>query len=133
MSNKKKRITLEQIILNKPREIEVEGYGTILVRDPTKKDRIEAREEASKHPLWDTLKEEEQNIEVLDRLMYRIIVEPKLTEKEYFEAKETAIRDIIDSVILDYTKRLKDLSDKRKRTLKYFLDLMKVDIPENTL
>jgi len=131
--SKKERIKLTEIMFNEPREIEVEGYGTILVRDPTRKDRIDARKEASNHPLWDTLTEEEKNLETLDRLMYRIIVEPKLTEEQYYGARETVIRDIIDSVIVDYTKRLKDLTDKRKKTLKYFLGLMKVNVPENTL
>jgi len=126
MTKKKERITLEQIMLNAPREIEVEGYGTILVKDPTKQDRIDARKEASSNPIWDQLTAEEKNLETLDRLMFRIIVEPKLNSNNYLQARETVIRDILDSVILDYTKRLRSLSDKRKRTLKDFLELMKV-------
>jgi len=129
MTKKKERITLEQIMLNAPREIEVEGYGTILVRDPTKQDRIDARKEASSNPIWEQLTDEEKNLETLDRLMFRIIVEPKIAPEDYLGARETAIRDILDSVILDYTKRLRELSDKRKRTLKSFLDLMKVSSP----
>ena len=133
MVSKKKRITIEQLLFNEPREIEVEGYGTVLVRDPTKNDRIEAKKEAKEYPLWDQLSPEEQNLLVLDRTILRIIVEPELPKNIYFEARESAIRDVIDSVILDYTKRLRTLADKRKRTIKDFLELMKVSSPGNTL
>lgn len=125
MSKKKDRISIEQILFNEPREIEVEGYGTILVRDPTKGDRIEAKKEAQEHPLWDQLPNEEKELLVLDRLILRIIVDPVIPKNVYFDGRESAIRDVIDSVILDYTKRLRELADKRKKTITDFLELMK--------
>ena len=130
MVKTKQRITLEEIMLNAPREVEVEGYNsTVLVRDPTKRDRIDARNEAMKSSLWEDLTEEQRTLDILDRVVFRTIVEPEITEETYLNAREGIIRDIIDSVLVDYTKRLRAISDKRQRTLKDFLELMKVKNP----
>ena len=112
-------------MLNEPRVIEIEGYGTVKVRDPTKGDRIQAKQEAMESPVWDSLSLEEQELDVLYRTMIMCVVEPKITKEMYLEGKESAIRDIIDSVLLDYSQRLREISDKRKRTMKGFLEAMK--------
>ena len=120
----KTKITLEQIMLNQPREVEVEGYGVVMVRDPTKEDRIVARQEAMESPVWDSLSTDVQDMQVMHRVMVKIVVEPEITNATFLAGKETVIRDIIDSVLLDYTKRLRSITDKRSKTIKGFLDLM---------
>ena len=111
-------------MLNQPREVEVEGYGVVMVRDPTKEDRIVARQEAMESPVWDSLSTDVQDMQVMHRVMVKIVVEPEITNATFLAGKETVIRDIIDSVLLDYTKRLRSITDKRSKTIKGFLDLM---------
>ena len=74
----KKRITLKQLLENEPVEIEVKGFGTILVREPTMQDRIEARAEAMKLPGWDKMDPLERETEVTMRTIAKAIVEPKI-------------------------------------------------------
>ena len=76
----KKRITLKQLLENEPVELEVKGYGTILVREPTLKDRIEAREEAMKLPEWEKMNPIERETEIIMRTIVKAIVEPKIED-----------------------------------------------------
>ena len=115
------KITLKQILENPPVEIEVPGVGKFLVREPTRKDRIEAREEARKLPYWKDLTDIEQFEEINVRIVVRTIVEPKMTLEDLQNmplSKQTAI---VDTVSAFHNKRILDLYEKRRKLLEDFL------------
>jgi len=121
----KKYITLEEILYNEARDLEIPGVGVVKVKDPTVLDRIEAKKAAMKHPLWDKMSEDEQGSEIQRQLALRMLVEPKITQEQYLQANDPLMFTILDTVIIDYVMRLKALTDKRKKILQDFLDLMK--------
>ena len=95
----KRRITLKQLLENEPVEIEVPGFGTILVREPTMKDRIEARAEAMKLPGWEKMDPLERETEIVMRTIARAIVEPKIDSFKDIPMKKWLA---IYSAILDW-------------------------------
>jgi len=121
MSKDKKLIKIEEIMSNLPREIPIKGIGTVLIRDPTKRDRIEARLESSKMDTWDQLDNLEKSIEIQNRVALKMIVEPKITEEEYLNAPDSTISRIIEIVTLEYSKRVAELGEERKKQLANFL------------
>jgi len=121
----KTRITLDQIMNNEPYEIEVPPYGTILVRDPTRKDKLEARKEAMKSPYWESMDKATQDDDIAYRVAIKCVIEPEITVEQYLNAPEPKIITILDSVLLEYGKRLKSIIEKRSKIVKDFLSLMK--------
>ena len=99
MKQVKRRITLKQLLENEPVEIEVPGFGTILVREPTMKDRIEARAEAMKLPGWEKMDPLERETEIVMRTIVRAIVEPKIDSFKDIPMKKWLA---IYSAILDW-------------------------------
>ena len=120
-----KILTLNEILDNSPRELDVKGIGIIKVRDPTTKDRIDAKEEAKKDSRWEELSIPEQDALVLDFMALRMIVEPKITIEDYYKANSVTLMNIVNAVIIDYTNRYTILQDKRKKEINDFLDRMK--------
>ena len=110
---------------NESRELHIEGIGTVKVRYPTVKDRIESREEAKKDSRWLELNDTEKNSLILDLLSLKMIVEPKISTKDYYEANNVLLSNIINAVIIDYTTKFQKLQDKRKKDIDDFLELMK--------
>ena len=117
----KERITIEEIMSNVSREIVISRIGTVLIRDPTKRDRIESRLEASKMETWNQLDELEKSIEIQNRVALKMIVEPKITEEDYLNAPDSTISKIIEVVSLEYSKRVAELGKERKKQLVNFL------------
>jgi len=105
----KKRITLKQLLENEPEEIEVEGFGTILVREPTMQDRVEARAEAMKLPGWDKMDPLERETEIVMRTIARAIVEPKIENFKDIPMKKWIA---IYSAILDWMGKPEETSRK---------------------
>jgi len=127
-----KILSLEEILDNSPRELEIPGIGTIKVRDPTTKDRIDSREEAKKDPRWKELSEAEKNALVLDFMAMKIITEPEITVDDYYKANSIKLMNILNAVIIDYTSRYTELQDKRKKEIDSFLERMKASNPESS-
>ena len=121
MSEESSIIKLEQIISNEPRTLIVKGIGKIKIKDPSKKDRMEATKEANAMIGWDQLTELEKSVEVQNRITLKMIVEPKITEDDYLNSPDTKMSKIIDAVSLDYSKRISDLNEERKSGIIDFL------------
>ena len=124
-----KLLSLEEILDNSPRELEVHGIGTIMVRDPTTRDRIDARNTAKKDPRWSEMKDDEKNALVLDFMAMSIIVEPKITSNDYYTANSIRLMNILNAVVIDYTNRYTELQDKRKAEIDAFLKRLKESNP----
>ena len=122
MSEDKEFITIKDLLDNPPRTLEIAGVGKIKIRDPTTRDRIESIDAAKKDPRWKEMTEVEKNALALDYLALRMIVEPKITEEDYFKSNTIILSTIISDVILDYTKKFKKLTDLRSKEIKDFLE-----------
>jgi len=107
--DKKKMVTIEEILYNEPREIEIPGWGIVKVRDPKVKDRREAYRKASEHPAWDRMSMLERASEIARWLALLTIVEPKIDEETYLEANELKIIRLLDKVAEECGKRIKEL------------------------
>lgn len=118
-------LSLNEIMSNDPRELEVTGFGTVKVRDPTVDDKIKAREEAKKDSRWAELNEAEKNALILDLLSLKLIVDPKISVENYYTANSVKLSNIISSVIMDYTVRHKKMQDKRQKEIDIFLEAVK--------
>ena len=126
MNGKSKyRIKLEDVLFNEPWEVEVPGVGTVLVRDPTERDRIEARKIARKHPLWDELSEVQKSAEVQRHLARIMLVDPKISEEDYFKANSKIMDAILDTVSMVYVKKVNELTRKRQELIRDFLEVLK--------
>ena len=126
MSDKSKyRVKLEDVLFNEPWEVEVPGVGTVLVRDPTERDRIEARKAARKHPLWDELNEVQKSAEIQKHLARIMLVEPKISEEDYFNANSKILDAILDTVSMVYMKKINELTKKRQELIRDFLEVLK--------
>jgi len=125
-------ISLKEILDNPPYELEVKGIGFVKIRDPTKEDRLEAREEAKKMPGWDQLSPEEQAAEIKKRVALKMLIEPKITIKDYMKAPESKIENIIDAIIIHYTLKFNKLIQERKEEIQRFLELLKVKSPSSS-
>jgi len=115
------RITLEELIKNEPRELEVPDVGTVLVRDPTEEDRIEARKLAKKHPLWEELDPTQKDNLELSLLVLRIVVDPKIPPDQMYKCSSVKLGAIIDVVAAEITGRTRRLADKRRPMVDAFL------------
>ena len=124
-SKSKYRIKLEDVLFNEPWEVEVPGVGTVLVRDPTERDRIEARKAARKHPLWDELNDVEKSAEIQKHLARIMLVDPKISEEDYFRANSNVMNAILDTVSMVYVKKVNELTKKRQELIRDFLEALK--------
>ena len=122
-----KKITLEEILENSPEELEVPEYGTVLVRMPTNKDKLEARKESNN--ATEDLLQVEKNLEFAKFLSLKMLVEPKISKEEYLASNSLVTETILDTIWMWYSLRLKKLNDKRKDQVASFLEQMKVNSP----
>jgi len=123
--SKKKILSINEILDNPVRELDVPGIGKVIIRDPTVEDRIEANKEASKHPNWKDMNEVDQRIEVQKYVSLRMLVEPNISIEDYKKANDLTILTILDTIAMDYGRKLKKLTDKRKGVIDSFLQEMK--------
>ena len=121
----KKVISIEQIIDNPIRVLDIPGLGLIKIKDPTIGDRLEATKEAQKNPNWKNMDERERGAEVIKLTSLLMLVEPKISFKEYYKANDLTMITVLDTIAMDYGKRIKKLTDKRKRVVDSFLEEMK--------
>ncbi|RLC82994.1 MAG: hypothetical protein DRI61_00675 [Chloroflexi bacterium] len=120
-----KRITLKQLLENSPEEIEIPGYGPVLVRFPTIRERLEVKDDLKKLPGYKNLSEEERSLEEARLLALKMLVDPKIKLEDYLEAPDASMLIILDTVSMWYTLKLKALNDKRKSLIDHFLQQMK--------
>lgn len=127
MSKEKKVLSIEDILSNPIRELNIPGLGIVKIKDPTIEDRLEATKEAQKNPNWKNMDERERGAEIIKLTALRMLVEPKITFEQYKEANDLTMLTILDTIAMDYGKRLKELTDKRKRVVDSFLQEMKME------
>jgi hypothetical protein len=118
-------ITLKDLLDNPPRELDITGIGKIKVRDPKTEDFINAKEIAKKDLRWNDLTPPEKDRLVLDFLAISIIEEPKITVEDYYKSNSIKMSNIINAVVMDYSLRYKELTDKRSKEIRDFLERMK--------
>lgn len=119
------RLTLDKLLFNNPEEIDIPGVGRVLVREPTRGEKIMARVDATKLPYYDKLTELEQTEEQTMRLIPSCFVEPKMTYDEFLNMPQSVQMAVYDMVTMWLATRTARLSDKRKQYLKDFLQQMK--------
>lgn len=124
MTDKKEsKLTLKELLDNAPRELPIESLEIVVkVRDPTTEDKINARIEAKKHPLWNDMNDLEKATEISTRLALKMIVEPEITYDDYKKCPSPKIDTIIEAVLLDWNKRVTMFTDKTRRELRSFLE-----------
>jgi rRNA maturation endonuclease Nob1 len=125
-------LSLKDILDNTSRDLVITGIGTVKVRDPTTRDRIESRQDAKKDSRWVELTEQEKSALVLDLLALKMITEPAITLEEYYKANSVTLSNIIDAVIMDYTLRFRKLQGKRSKEIADFLNQTKEDNQKNS-
>jgi hypothetical protein len=120
------KISLKELLDNEPRELYIEDLDlTIKVRDPTTEDKITARTEAKKLPLWNEMSDLEKATEISTRLALKMIVEPKITYEEYKKCPSPKIDTIIETVLLEWNKRVTMYTDKTRKAMRDFLEQRK--------
>jgi len=113
---KKKVLSLDELLYRPVKELKINFRGevrTIKVRDPTEGEVREAMEAAKKHPLWESMKEEERLAEIVTQIALRMLVEPRITTENIHEISDIELREILDTVIVYRTMRLKSLTGKK--------------------
>jgi len=115
-------ITLQELLSNEPRDLPIESLDiTVKVRDPTTRDKIEVRQEAMKSPLWKDMSDIEQATEISNRLALKMLVEPKITYKEYLDCPSPKIDAILEAVTWDWSQRVTKLTEKTRKSMRDFL------------
>ena len=122
---KKKMVDPETVYLREPWEVEVPGVGTVLARDPSEGDKIEARKAARKHPLWDELTDAERAAEYQKHLARIMLVDPKFSEEDYYKANSVKLEAILDCVSMEYHRRVHELTKLRESKIRDFLGRLK--------
>jgi hypothetical protein len=54
-----------------------------------------------------------------------MLVEPKISMENYYKSNDLKMITILDTIAMDYAKRIKALTDKRRRIIETFLSQMK--------
>jgi len=119
----KQKISLENILNNPAETIEVPDYGSVQVKSPTTRDKLDAKREALK--LTEGLDEEDKILEQARVLAIKMIVEPKITLDNYLNSNDSTISVILDNVHMWYNLKVKELNSKRQEQIKSFLKVMK--------
>lgn len=120
-----KYITSMDILENPEEELDIPGIGTVLVKYPTTKDKIDARIEAMKQPGFDTSSATEKAMEIGRRISLKMLVNPKISEDDYLNSNDSKMSMILDTISMWYATKLKTLNDKRSSLMKSFLEQMK--------
>jgi hypothetical protein len=121
----KEYITSKDILENPEEELDIPGVGTVLVKYPTTKDKIDARIEAMKQPGFDSLSPTERAMEIGRRISLKMLVNPKISEEDYLNSNDSKMSMILDTISMWYATKLKELNDKRAGLMKHFLEQMK--------
>lgn len=125
MTMEKKKLSLTDILEIKTEELNIPSVGTYTVRCPKTREKIGAREEATKTPGWSDMTEDEKNTEISRRLSLKMLVDPKITEEQFQEADYIKTISILDTIALWYATKIKEIYDQRKAVIDHFLTLMK--------
>lgn len=109
------KLKLEDIIYNEPEEIDVPELDCkITVKLPTVGQKLQIRKEATQLPGWNVLTEEEQRAEMTKLMATKMLVDPKVTLKEYLESSDLKMLFLVEAVSRYYVDKLKEVSDKKK-------------------
>jgi len=116
-------LSIKQLLDNEPWETKVKSLDiTVKVRDPSIQDKIDARVEAKKHPLWKEMDAVEQATEITNRLILKMLVDPKISYEEYVKYSSPKIDAIIETVSLAWYKRVEKFTGNIRKEIKDFLD-----------
>jgi len=124
-------ITLGQLIDNEPFEVEIPGLGKALIRYPTKKETLDAEKEIRSEigEDWFKLSETDRGVQIVRRLMLKILVKPKITLKDYLKCRDPDVDYLLDTIAGHYNKRIRTLLEKRREVLGDFLEAGTVRSP----
>jgi hypothetical protein len=99
-------LTLEDIMDIKTWTVKIPESGKVVtVKVPTVDDRIQVLAEAKKDPRWKDFNEDERTALMLDLLVLKMIIEPKISLKNYYKADSIKMFEVIRAVLNDYMKR----------------------------
>lgn len=129
MVTEKKPLTLNDILDNPIEELYIDGFGTLKIRCPTTRDKIEAKADSLKTPGFDSLSSLEQATEVSRRTAVKMIVDPKFSEEDYLNSNDVKMSILLDTVSMWYATKIKQLNDKRSKLMEDFLEQMKASSP----
>jgi len=132
VTKEKKLVTIEDIIDRRIHEVEVPGYGVVKYRDPTMGERLDAVKEAKEDPRWEYLDEAQRLSLISDFVVLKMLVEPKITKEQYYNASVIALGNIMDAVWTDYNIRYMKIREKRLKQIKDFLKLTKESLALNS-
>ena len=118
-----KKLSLDEILNNTPEELNIEGYGIVLVKAPTNIEKLDAKREAKR--LTEGLSEDDMLTEYSRILASKMLVEPKISIKDYMESNDATLSIILDTVSLWYTAKITELNDPRKEQINSFLQIIK--------
>jgi len=128
------RISKDEILYNDPFELKLPDGTVVKIRYPTIKDRREVLKEIQDDPVLSNLPPKEKELEIMNRLVLRMLVEPKITVEEYLNAPDFKIVNLIDMIWMQYTKKILDIMKKKRRLFANFLEQMKEEklLPSTT-
>lgn len=117
-------IKIEDILDNAPEEFEVPGIGFVKLRLPTTKEKLDARIEVSKTIGYSEMNEVEKKTEFARILALKMIQDPVISIEQYLGSNDVKMSILLDTVSIWYSRKLKELNDKRSKLVKDFLDQM---------
>lgn len=123
MTENKKQLSITDILENPIEEIDIPEIGIVKVKCPTIKDRLDAAREAKRY--CEGLSPSELALETTKFLCLKMIVSPSITINDYLNSNDTKMGIILDMIDMWYVLKIKNLNDKRKDSIKSFLDQMK--------
>ena len=124
--NKDFTLTLDDILDNGVTKLTIESLGKeVVVKDPTIRERLEARKEASTLPGWDTMDRLERSAEVNKLVAIKMLVEPKLSLEDYLNSSDIIMFVVVDEVSLYYVNKLTKMTEKRNKEVNDFLEQTK--------
>ena len=123
VKEKKNILDLQSILDNTPETIEVPEFGSIVVRCPTTKDKLEAKREALK--ITEGLTPDDAIVEQGRILALKMIKEPIISLDSYLDSDNVKISVVLDAVSKWYYLKIRGYNEKNQEQLKDFLEQMK--------
>ena len=116
-------LTLEDILDNGVTKLSIKGLKkSVVVRDPSIRERLQARKEASELPGWDSMDRLERSAEINKLVAVKMLVDPEVSLEDYLNSSDILMFVIIDEVSLYYVTKLNKLTAKRSRDIEAFLE-----------
>jgi hypothetical protein len=105
--------TLENLLLNTGEDLEITDLGiTIKVREPTRLERIKARNASSSVQGYKELSEADKNEEFISNLIPYMIVEPKMTYDDLNKMPESKRIALVKAMVDWWNKKLSSIKEE---------------------